>query len=212
MILPHLLTSFIQHIGIIFYVSHPHFLIINERDTSIPCELITFPRRSWPAPSTFSGRSQSQLWYWIHFHVHHSRGFRPVSRCSHFTFWQLAKKHGAQGFFLKSFSFTTWLKVDQARLLSSLSWAVPLVSNLEPGVTYTQERREWAKLSSDAHEIFSPQGWNTENKCKGFGSEVFCDLKEMPGIVIVLYNSTFLKMSVTVKGDSLVDSNCSVSL
>lgn len=40
----------------------------------------------------------------------------------------------------------------------------------------------------------------------------FSDLKGMPGIVIVLYNSTFLKISVTVKGDSLVDSNCSVSL
>lgn len=135
------------------------------REASTPCELITSPRKSWPASSTFSGLSQSQLWYRIHCQVHNSGGFRVVSRCSHFPSWQLAKKHGAQGFFHRFFSFTTWLKVDQVRLLSSSSWAIPPVSNLEPEVIYARERREWAKLSSDAHEVFSLQG-HTENKCE----------------------------------------------
>lgn len=112
------------------------------KSTSPPCELVAaFPRRSVTGPwSEFLWLSLAHLWCWIQFQVHNSRGFRAVSRCSHFTFWQLAKKKSAQGFFLNSFSFATWLKVDQVRLLSSLSWAILSVSN--PGLEVTMHREE----------------------------------------------------------------------
>lgn len=53
---------------------------------------------------------------------------------------------------------------------------------------------------------------NTQKKCKDFSYEIFCVMKEMPGIVVVLYNSPFPKISVIVKRDFLVNSDFSVSL
>lgn len=127
----------------IIYPEHGHnFLFFTSPSPNHKWEKLQLHVSWWPPPG---GHDQPPARF--------QGGFQVLP-----FYFLAAGKARCPGLFSLSFSFTAWLKVDQVRLLSSSSGAIPPMSNLEPEVIYTRERREWAKLSSDAHEVFLLQG------------------------------------------------------